>query len=243
MWESDMPNKDSGNKVMDADDIRRAVTRIAHEIIEKNKGAEKIAIIGIQRRGVPLAQRLAKLIEQIEGTSVPVGSLNVALYRDDYATRLVPPSVGKTEIDFDVSDRKIVLVDEVIYTGRTTRSALDALMDMGRPAQIQLAALIDRGHRELPVQFRHRAPVRVPEPAEGPQGRGREPGRAGGAGGGPVGLRKADRPLHPPPGRGMLGQDRRAGPGGRRALAGLRSRAHPGFGPDPAGAGQRQAPG
>lgn len=147
-----MPNKDSGNKVMDADDIRRAVTRIAHEIIEKNKGAEKIAIIGIQRRGVPLAQRLAKLIEQIEGTSVPVGSLNVALYRDDYATRLVPPSVGKTEIDFDVSDGKIVLVDEVIYTGRTTRSALDALMDMGRPAQIQLAALIDRGHRELPIR-------------------------------------------------------------------------------------------
>lgn len=147
-----MPNKENGNKVMDADDIRRAVTRIAHEIIEKNKGAEDIAIVGIQSRGVPIAHRLADLIQQIEGKSVPVGSLNVALYRDDYATRLEPTSVGKTEIDFDVSGRKIVLVDEVLFTGRTIRSALDAIMDMGRPSQIQLAVLIDRGHRELPVR-------------------------------------------------------------------------------------------
>jgi pyrimidine operon attenuation protein/uracil phosphoribosyltransferase len=147
-----MPNKENGNKVMDADEIRRAVTRIAHEIIEKNKGAEQIAIIGIQSRGVPLAKRLSGLIEQIEGTTVPVGSLNVALYRDDYATRLAPTPVGKTEIDFDVTGKKIVLVDEVIFTGRTIRSALDAIMDMGRPAQIQLAVLVDRGHRELPVR-------------------------------------------------------------------------------------------
>ncbi len=152
MWGDDMPGKNDGNKVMDADEIRRAVTRIAHEIIEKNKGADKLAIIGIQSRGVPLAKRMSELIGQIEGAQVPVGSLNVALYRDDYATRLAPTSVGKTEIDFDVNDLKIILVDEVIFTGRTIRSALDAIMDMGRPAQIQLAVLVDRGHRELPIR-------------------------------------------------------------------------------------------
>lgn len=147
-----MPTKENGNKVMDADDIRRAITRIAHEIIEKNKGANRLAIIGVQSRGVPIANRLATLIEQIEGAKVPVGSLNVALYRDDYSTRPATSLVGKTDIDFDVTDRKIVLVDEVIFTGRTTRSALDAIMDMGRPAQIQLAVLVDRGHRELPIR-------------------------------------------------------------------------------------------
>lgn len=147
-----MPDNEKGNKVMDADEIRRALTRIAHEIIEKNKGAEQLAIIGIQSRGVPLAKRLSELIAQIEGKTISVGSLNVALYRDDYATRLAPTSVGKTEIDFDVTGKKIVLVDEVIFTGRTIRSALDAIMDMGRPAQIQLAVLIDRGHRELPIR-------------------------------------------------------------------------------------------
>lgn len=147
-----MPDKTDGNKVMDADEIRRALTRIAHEIIEKNKGAENLAVIGIQSRGVPLARRLAEQMEQIEGSSVPVGSLNVALYRDDFATRLAPTSVGKTEISFDVTDRKIVLVDEVLFTGRTIRSALDAIMDMGRPAHIQLAVLVDRGHKELPIR-------------------------------------------------------------------------------------------
>lgn len=148
----DMPAKASSTQVMDADEIRRAVSRIAHEIIERNKGAENLAIVGIQSRGVPIAVRLAALLEQIEGTSVPVGSLNVALYRDDYATRLAPTTVGKTEIAFDVTDRRIVLVDEVLFTGRTIRSALDAMMDMGRPAQIQLAVLVDRGHRELPIR-------------------------------------------------------------------------------------------
>jgi pyrimidine operon attenuation protein/uracil phosphoribosyltransferase len=143
---------DNGAHVMDTDEIRRALTRIAHEIMEKNHGAENLAIIGIQSRGVPLAYRLAGLIEQIEGTSVPTGSLNVALYRDDYATRLAPIAVGKTEITFDVTGRKIVLVDEVLFTGRTIRSALDAIMDMGRPDDIQLAVLVDRGHRELPIR-------------------------------------------------------------------------------------------
>jgi len=147
-----MATTDDGIQVMDADEIRRAVTRIAHEIIERNKGAENLAVVGIQSRGVPIAHRLAGLIEHIEGTAVPVGSLNVALYRDDYATRLAPTSVGKTVIDFDVTDRKIVLVDEVLFTGRTIRSALDAMIDMGRPAQIQLAVLVDRGHRELPIR-------------------------------------------------------------------------------------------
>lgn len=136
---------------MDSEEIRRAVTRIAHEIIEKNKGAENLAIIGIQSRGVPLANRLAEHVQQIEGVSVPVGSLNIALYRDDYATR--PAStVGKTDIPFDVTGKRVVLVDEVIFTGRTIRCALDALMDMGRPALIQLAVLVDRGHRELPIR-------------------------------------------------------------------------------------------
>jgi len=136
---------------MDSEEIRRAVTRIAHEIIEKNKGAENLAIIGIQSRGVPLANRLAKQIGEIEGTRVPVGSLNIALYRDDYATR--PAStVGKTDIPFDVTDKRVILVDEVLFTGRTIRSALDAVIDMGRPAQVQLAVLVDRGHRELPIR-------------------------------------------------------------------------------------------
>jgi len=140
-----------GTVVMDSEEIRRAVTRIAHEIIEKNKGAENLAIIGIQSRGVPLANRLAKQIGEIEGTRVPVGSLNIALYRDDYATR--PAStVGKTDIPFDVTDKRVILVDEVLFTGRTIRSALDAVIDMGRPAQVQLAVLVDRGHRELPIR-------------------------------------------------------------------------------------------
>jgi len=140
-----------GTEVMDSEEIRRSVTRIAHEIIEKNKGARDLAIIGIQSRGVPLAMRLAEQISQIEGTQVPVGSLNIALYRDDYATR--PASaVGRTDIPFDITGKRVVLVDEVLFTGRTIRSALDALMDMGRPALIQLAVLVDRGHRELPIR-------------------------------------------------------------------------------------------
>ena len=139
-----------GAVVMDENEIRRAITRIAHEIIERNKGAENLAIIGIQSRGVPMAQRLGRIIEQIEGVAVPVGSLNIALYRDDFATRQA--RIGKTEIPFDVKDKRVVLVDEVLFTGRTIRSAMDAIMDIGRPGLIQLAVLVDRGHRELPVR-------------------------------------------------------------------------------------------
>jgi pyrimidine operon attenuation protein / uracil phosphoribosyltransferase len=142
---------DDATKVMDENEIRRALKRIAHEIVERNKGAENLVIIGVQSRGVPMAQRLAKLIAEIEGIQSPTGSLNVALYRDDYATRAAR-TISASEIPFDVTDKNVILVDEVLYTGRTTRAALDAIMDLGRPAVIQLAVLIDRGHRELPVR-------------------------------------------------------------------------------------------
>ena len=141
----------SSTKVMDEDEIRRALTRIAHEIIERNKGAANLVIIGVQSRGVPMAQRLAELISEIEGVETPVGSLNVAMYRDDYATRSAR-TISASEIPFDVTDKNVILVDEVLFTGRTTRAALDAIIDLGRPAVIQLAVLIDRGHRELPVR-------------------------------------------------------------------------------------------
>ena len=142
---------DEATKVMDDGEIRRALKRIAHEIVERNKGAENLVIIGVQSRGVPMAQRLAKLIGEIEGVEMPVGSLNVALYRDDYATRAAR-TMSASDIPFDVADKNVILVDEVLYTGRTTRAALDAIMDLGRPAVIQLAVLIDRGHRELPIR-------------------------------------------------------------------------------------------
>jgi pyrimidine operon attenuation protein/uracil phosphoribosyltransferase len=138
-------------RVMDADDMRRALVRIAHEIIEKNKGAERVALVGIRRRGVPLADRLAETIRRFEdGAEVPTGTLDIALYRDDLTLR--QPVVGPTAIPFPLEDRVVVLVDDVFYTGRTIRSALNALMDLGRPAAIQLAVLVDRGHRELPIR-------------------------------------------------------------------------------------------
>jgi pyrimidine operon attenuation protein/uracil phosphoribosyltransferase len=139
-------------RVMDADDLRRALTRIAHEIVEKNRGAEDLALVGIQSKGVPLARRLGDLIEQFEGVQVPVGSLDITLYRDDVFRRTSVAEVRATEIPFDVSGRRVVLVDEVFFTGRTIRAALDALIDLGRPATIQLAVLVDRGHRELPIR-------------------------------------------------------------------------------------------
>ena len=142
---------DDATNVMDDGEIRRALKRIAHEIVERNKGAENLVIIGVQSRGVPMAQRLAKLIGEIEGIEIPVGSLNVALYRDDYATRSAR-TMSASDIPFDVTDKNVILVDEVLFTGRTTRAALDAIMDLGRPAVIQLAVLIDRGHRELPIR-------------------------------------------------------------------------------------------
>ena len=131
--------------------MRRAITRIAHEIVERNQGVEGLVLAGIRTRGTPLAQRMAERIADIEGRDVPVGALDIALYRDDIATGS-PPVVHSTEIPQDVDSRTLVLVDDVLFTGRTIRAALDALSDLGRPRQVQLAILVDRGHRELPIR-------------------------------------------------------------------------------------------
>ncbi len=139
-------------EIMDADKMRRALTRVAHEIIERNRGTDNLALVGIRRRGVPLAERLAANIRQIEGVVVPVGILDITLYRDDLTTLAQQPVLHKTEVPFPVVGKRIVLVDDVLYTGRTVRAALDALIDLGRPAWIQLAVLVDRGHRELPIR-------------------------------------------------------------------------------------------
>lgn len=137
---------------MDEEKIRRALVRIAHEIVEKNKGTDNLALIGIRRRGVPLAERLARIIKEIEGATLPVGILDITLYRDDLTTLAQQPEVHKTEVNFSVINKTIVLVDDVLYTGRTVRAALDAIIDLGRPKSIQLAILVDRGHRELPIR-------------------------------------------------------------------------------------------
>ncbi len=139
-------------EIMDENGIFRAVTRIAHEIIEKNKGVENLVFIGIQRRGVPLARMISKKIKEVEGKEVPVGILDITFYRDDLSMLAEHPVVNGTEINFPVNDKTIVLVDDVLYTGRTVRSAIDAIMDIGRPRMIQLAIMIDRGHRELPIR-------------------------------------------------------------------------------------------
>lgn len=138
--------------LMDATEMGRALTRIAHEIIEQNKGAENLALVGIHTRGVPLAEALGGLIETFEGVAPQVGKLDITLYRDDLTEIALQPVVKKTEVPFDVAGMRIVLVDDVLYTGRTVRAALDALIDMGRPAVIQYAVLVDRGHRELPIR-------------------------------------------------------------------------------------------
>jgi pyrimidine operon attenuation protein / uracil phosphoribosyltransferase len=138
--------------VMAADDIRRALTRIAHEVIERDKGADDVVLVGIADRGDDLARRLAAEVSRIEGAEVPVGVLDITFYRDDIGLRAEAPEVHETRIDFDVSGKVVVLVDDVLYTGRTVRSAMDALMDLGRPRKIQLAVLVDRGHRELPIR-------------------------------------------------------------------------------------------
>ena len=138
-------------QIMDGQAMSRALTRIAHEIIEKNEGAEGIALVGIVRRGAALAPLLADEIEKIEGTRPPVGTLDVSFYRDDVRRKIAPVEFG-TDIPFGVDDRDIVLVDDVLYTGRTIRAALDALMDYGRPAAVRLAVVVDRGHRELPIR-------------------------------------------------------------------------------------------
>jgi pyrimidine operon attenuation protein/uracil phosphoribosyltransferase len=138
--------------ILDRPAIDRALTRVAHEILEKNKGAKGIGLIGIQRGGVHLAKRLAEKIKSIEGVDVPVGSLDITMYRDDLDTRKSQPVPQATDIAFDIKERAIVLVDDVIYTGRTIRAALNSIMDYGRPKRIQLAVLVDRGHRELPIR-------------------------------------------------------------------------------------------
>jgi len=138
--------------IMDQEAIRRALFRIAHEIIERNQGTENLTLVGIRRRGVPLAARLQGIIREIEGCEVPLGILDITLYRDDLTTRLEQPIVRSTEVPFSLSGKKVILVDDVLYTGRTVRAALDALMDLGRPQLIQLAVLVDRGHRELPIR-------------------------------------------------------------------------------------------
>ncbi len=138
--------------LMDGEALRRAVTRIAHEVLERNKGVENLVLVGIRTRGVPLARRLAAAIAQIEGVEVPVGGLDITLYRDDLSALAYNPIVRGTDIDFDLNGKKVILVDDVLYTGRTIRAALDAVIDMGRPKAVQLAVLIDRGHRELPIR-------------------------------------------------------------------------------------------
>ena len=140
--------------VMDADRIGRTLTRIAHEIVERNRGVEDLALVGIRTRGVHLARRLAQSLKEITGHSVPTGALDITLYRDDLMRNAVGPQplVRRTEIPFSIDTKTILLVDDVLYTGRTTRAALDALIDFGRPRGIQLIVLVDRGHRELPIK-------------------------------------------------------------------------------------------
>jgi pyrimidine operon attenuation protein/uracil phosphoribosyltransferase len=139
-------------EIMDENGIKRAITRISHEIIEKNKGVDNLALIGIQRRGVILARDIAEKIAEVEGKKVPVGILDITFYRDDLSMLSEHPVVNGTDISFTINNKKIVLVDDVLYTGRTVRAAIEALMDIGRPKAIQLAILIDRGHRELPIR-------------------------------------------------------------------------------------------
>jgi pyrimidine operon attenuation protein/uracil phosphoribosyltransferase len=147
LWDFKMPKE-----LLNKKDIDRALTRMAHEIIEKNKGIERACLVGIQRGGVHLAKRLASKIKEIEKKEMPVGSLDIAFYRDDLSIRKGQALVRKTDVPFEVTDLKIILVDDVLFTGRSIRAAMDALMDLGRPATIQLAVLIDRGHRELPIK-------------------------------------------------------------------------------------------
>ena len=146
-----MPMKEK-SKIMDKEMLMRTLTRMAHEILEKNKGTKDLVIVGIRTRGAYLAQRLAEMISQIDGHKPEVGLLDITLYRDDLSSIAQQPVVHKTEIDFDIQDKKVILVDDVLYTGRTVRAALDELIDFGRPQFIQLAVLVDRGHRELPIR-------------------------------------------------------------------------------------------
>jgi pyrimidine operon attenuation protein/uracil phosphoribosyltransferase len=138
--------------LMASEDMRRALARIAHEIVERNRGAADIVLVGMRTRGVPLAQRLANAIQSYEGVSIPVGALDIGLYRDDISYLGLKPVTENTDIPTDITDKQVILVDDVLYTGRSIRAAMDALVDLGRPKSVQLAVLIDRGHRELPIR-------------------------------------------------------------------------------------------
>ncbi len=150
-----MPTVREKKQLMSASEIDRTLVRLAHEILEKTSDLDRLAFIGIKRRGVPLAQRLAAKIENLEGRKVPVGVLDISWYRDDLSTINERPVLHSKQIDFPITGKDIVLMDDVLYTGRTTRAALDALFDHGRPARVQLLVLIDRGHRELPIEARY----------------------------------------------------------------------------------------
>ncbi|HSS35537.1 MAG TPA: bifunctional pyr operon transcriptional regulator/uracil phosphoribosyltransferase PyrR [Patescibacteria group bacterium] len=145
----------TGRQIMTADEIRRATVRISHEIVEKQAGTAGLALVGIQRRGVPLAHRIAESIAEHEGVTLPVGALDITFYRDDLSLVAQQPLVKGTDLPFDLNGATVVLVDDVLYTGRTIRAAMDALVDFGRPQAIRLAVLIDRGHRELPIRADH----------------------------------------------------------------------------------------
>ena len=145
----------SGRQIMTADEIRRATIRISHEIVEKQAGTDGLVLVGIQRRGVPLARRIADAIAEHEGVEIPVGALDITFYRDDLSLVAQQPIVKGTELPFGIDGRTVVLVDDVLYTGRTIRAAMDALVDFGRPQAIRLAVLVDRGHRELPIRADH----------------------------------------------------------------------------------------
>jgi pyrimidine operon attenuation protein/uracil phosphoribosyltransferase len=146
------PNLREKSQLMSASEIERTLVRLVHEIVEKNNGAEELGLVGIRRRGVPMAQRLGQMVARIEKTPVPVGTLDITLYRDDLSTLGPKPVVQKSEVGFSIAGKNIILVDDVLYTGRTIRAALDALFREGRPKQVQLCVLIDRGHRELPIE-------------------------------------------------------------------------------------------
>ena len=142
----------SSSILMSSDDVRRAIVRIAHEIVEQNQGCRELMLVGMRTRGVPIAQRLAASIREFEGEEVPVGALDIGLYRDDLPARGTRVEIKPSELPQDIDDKRVVLVDDVLYTGRSIRAALDALIDYGRPQRIQLAVLVDRGHRELPIR-------------------------------------------------------------------------------------------
>ena len=146
-----MPNEPGRKKLLGADDIRRAVARLAHEVVERNEGVQSLVLVGLRTRGIPLARRVKQRILEFEGAEVPLGELDITLYRDDVHQR-APRSLSPTQIPVDISNKTVILVDDVLFTGRTIRAALDALIDLGRPKAIQLLCLVDRGHRELPIR-------------------------------------------------------------------------------------------